>query len=472
MRARASIALLLGFSAAAAAQPRGVSPVVGRWNLTVADPRGTYPSWLEVTPSGFTTLVGRFVGRIGAARPIGRVEWNPADRALRFSIPPQWDRAPGDLRLDGRLAGDTLAGTIVNPDGRAVPFVGRRAPSLRRATPAAWSAPKSLFNGKDLSGWAPGDFGRNYWAVRDGALANTGNEGANLLTVEKFQDFKLHVEFRYPRGGDGGVFLRGRYEVQIHDNADREWPSDLTNGAIYSLVIPNENAALGPDRWQTFEITLVGRRVTVVHNGKTVIADQIIPGLSGSALDADERAPGPVMLQGEETPIEFRNITISVPRADDRGRASAIRSPALGCAAGDSLAAASAVRERLAEWVRQTNAGDREGGGEVWAPGMVGWFPSTSLFGDSAARAAAGLTAAPQPPGPRTTFDLVVDDIVASGSVVVVHDVWTETREFAAPGRPVQRVIHGSELWRCQSDGRWRIARYVSAPEMWRPMSK
>jgi len=331
----------------------------------------------------------------------------------------------------------------------------------------AWSAPVSLFNGKDLSGWTPGSFGRNYWAVRDGILANTSNEGANLLTVGKYQDFKLHAEFRYPRGGDGGVFLRGRYEVQIHDEAKREWPSDLTNGAIYSLVIPNENASLGPDRWQTFDITLVGRRVTVVHNGKTVVADQIIPGLSGSAVDADESAPGPLMLQGEETTIEFRNITISVPRAANPGPASAPSPPALGCAAGDSAAAVATVRQRLAEWVRQTNAGDRQGAGEVWAPGMVGWFPTASLFSDSAASAAAGVAPSAQPPRPRTTFDIVVDDIVASGSVVVVHDVWAETRTFATPARAVQRVIRGSELWRCQPDGRWRIARYVSAPEPW-----
>ncbi len=465
MRAGASIVLLVCLPAVAAPQPSRVPPVIGRWNLTIGGPRASYPSWLDVTPSGFTALVGRFVGRIGAARPVARVEWTPADSTLRFAIPPQWDRAPGDLRLEARLRGDTLVGTIVNPDGRAVPFVGRRAPSLRRAMPAAWSAPVSLFNGKDLSGWTAGSFGRNYWAARDGVLVNTSSEGANLLTVEKFQDFKLHVEFRYPRGGDGGVFLRGRYEVQIHDNAEREWTSDVTNGAIYSLVIPNENASLGPDRWQTFDITLVGRRVTVVHNGKTVVADQIIPGLSGSALDADESAPGPVMLQGEETPVEFRNITIRVPRA---GRVGQPASPtALGCAASDSSAAVATVRERLAEWVRQTNAGDREGAGEVWAPRMVGWFPGASLFSDSAAYAAAGMARSAQPSPARAKFDVVVDDIVASGSVVVVHDVWTETRELGVPAQAVQRVIRGSELWRCQPDGRWRIVRYVSAPEPW-----
>ncbi|HUQ82559.1 MAG TPA: family 16 glycoside hydrolase, partial [Gemmatimonadaceae bacterium] len=296
----------------------------------------------------------------------------------------------------------------------------------------------------------------------------TAGEGANLLTVEKFQDFKLHVEFRLPKGGDSGVFLRGRYEVQINVDTAREWTSAVTSGAIYSSVIPNENASLGADRWQSVDITLVGRRVTVVVNGKTVIADQIIPGISGSALDADEGAPGPIMLQGEElTPVEFRNITISVPRVAGRGQESASSVMALGCVASDSVAAVASVRERLAEWVRQTNAGDQVAAGEVWAPGMVGWFPGASVFSDSAAYTAAGSARSAQAPPARPKFVVVVDDIVASGSVVVVHDVWTETRELGAPATAVQRVIRGSELWRCQPDGRWRIARYVSAPEPW-----
>jgi hypothetical protein len=99
---------------------------------------------------------------------------------------------------------------------------------------------------------------------------------------------------------------------------------------------------------------------------------------------------------------------------------------------------------------------------------MVGWFPSAPLFSDSAARAAAGVVPSREPPRARTTFGIVIDDIVASGSVMVVHDVWTETRELGTSENEAQRVIRGSELWRCQPDGRWRIARYVSAPEPWK----
>ena len=451
-------------------------PVIGRWDITVtASPRAVFPSWLEIQQSGFATLVGRFVGRIGSARPISRVEWTAADSTFRLTLPPEWSRDARDLRVEGRLQGDSLVGTIGPPvalnigsPAATVAFVGRRAPSLRRPMPAAWTAPRPLFNGKDLTGWAPTPFARNNWAVRDATLVTTASEGANLFTVEKFQDFKLHLEYRLPRGGDSGVFLRGRYEVQLRPDTSGDLPSALTSGAIYSFLVPNEDAALGPDRWQTMDITLVGRRVTVVVNGKTVIGDQIIPGLSGSALDADEGAPGPIMLQGEElTPVEFRNITISVPRSGGAGPGSP-SSVALGCAASDSAASAAAVRQRLAEWVRQTNAGDRSGANEVWVPGMVGWFPGASIFSDSAANVVAGAAARTTPAAPvRARFDVVVDDIVASGSVVVVHDIWTETREVGAPASMVQRVIRGSELWRCQPDGRWRIARYVSAPEPW-----
>jgi hypothetical protein len=140
-------------------------------------------------------------------------------------------------------------------------------------------------------------------------------------------------------------------------------------------------------------------------------------------------------------------------------------SAGVSCAGHDSTAAAAAVRARLEAWVRQANAIDLEGTREVWAPGLVGWFPRAALFGDSAAFAVAGMRPVPAK-DVRTSFDLVIDDIAASRSLVAVHDIWTETRVLS-PGKVVRRQIRGSELWRCQPDGRWRIARYVSAPEPW-----
>ena len=441
--------------------PAGGEAIIGRWNLRHLGRRDVSSSWLEVERSGFTALVGRYVGLIGGARPIGKVEWS--DGVARFTIPSEWEPS-GDLRFEVRPTGDSLSGTMVWPNGIATAFVGRRAPILRRAMPTAWSAPVALFNGRDFTGWTPAPTARslpNYWIVRDGALVNTAAEGTNLMTVRKFQDFKLHAEFRLPTRRTSGIFPRGRYWVILANRADSV-PFKGTMGAVHRFLVPNENAALGPDRWQAIDITLVGRRITIVVNGKTVIADQIIPGITGSAIDSDEEAPGPIMLQGEEQQVEFREITISEPLE----RSS--QSTGASCGTADSADAAAAVRTRLAEWVRQANADDSEGMREVWAPGLVGWFPRAQLFSDSAAYAIAGLSpSAAKAEQPRTRFQVAIADLVASGTAVVVHDVWTETRTFPQMQKSVSRAIRGSELWLCQPDGRWRIARYVSAPEPW-----
>jgi len=344
-------------------------------------------------------------------------------------------------------------------------FVGKRAPMLLREAPKSWTAPVSLFNGKDLTGWTIAPTARslpNFWVVRDGILVNTANEGANLMTVQRYQDFKLHAEFRLPGPGASGIFPRGRYWVILRTTQDTRMPARNTTGAVHRFLVPSENAGLGVGVWQSIDITMVGRRITVVVNGKTVIAEQIVPGITGSAIDGDEADPGPIMLQGEERQVEFRNITISVPRDDDP------RTTSASCAADDSSAAVRAVRARLAEWVRQANANDRDGMREVWATAAVGWFPRAPLFTDSAAAAAAGLPPSPDAPDVRTTFAVTIDDVVASGPVVVVHDVWTEARVFPKAGKTVERAIRSSELWRCQPDGRWRIARYVSAPDPWK----
>ena len=144
----------------------------------------------------------------------------------------------------------------------------------------------------------------------DGVLAN-GASGANLMTTRTFDDFRLRLEFRYPRNGNSGVYLRGRHEVQIEDSPRNVEPTSLHVGGVYGFLAPNANAARAPGEWQTYDITLVGRRVTVVLNGRTVIADQVIPGITGGALDSDEGAPGPILLQGDHTAVEFRNVVLT-----------------------------------------------------------------------------------------------------------------------------------------------------------------
>ena len=296
--------LACAIATTAAAQPN--APVIGRWDLTVQGANGPYPSWVEVSLSGNRTLVGRFVAGGGSARPIAKVTF--ADNTMRFAIPPQWDAANNDMTFEGTLANDMLTGTIVTSGGEREPFTARRAPALRRSVPSVWGAPTTLFNGKDLSGWSSFG-GTNNWKVVGTILTNT-KPGGNLMTTAKYTDFKLHIEFRYPKKGNSGVYLRGRHEVQVEDISDAELNSTHIGG-VYGFLVPNENAAKGPGVWNTYDITLVGRRVTVVLNGKTVIADQIIPGITGGAIDSDEGAPGPIYLQGDHTTVEYRNIVIT-----------------------------------------------------------------------------------------------------------------------------------------------------------------
>jgi hypothetical protein len=277
--------------------------VMGRWDLVVQTPGGEQSAWLEIRHSGHQTLVGQFVGWHGSARPIARVDVD--ENGLRFAIPPQWESGTGDLTVEGQLQGGQLSGSMLTPDGSRVTWTGLPAPSLRRAAPPTWGDPLQLFNGVDLAGWHVVQ-GNDEWDVADGVLRNL-KVGGNLVTDQTFTDFQLHIEFRYAKQGNSGVYLRGRYEVQVLDGPTEEPASDL-QGGIYGFLTPSEIVTNGPDQWNTFDITLVGRLVTVAVNGKTVISEQAIPGITGGALDSDEGAPGPILLQGDHTPIEYRNI--------------------------------------------------------------------------------------------------------------------------------------------------------------------
>ena len=125
-------------------------------------------------------------------------------------------------------------------------------------------------------------------------------------------DFKLHIEFRYPEHSNSGVYLRGRYEVQVEDSYGKQ-PGSVYLGGVYGFLTPSENVARKAGEWQSYDITLVGRRVTVEANGKTIIHNQIIPGITGGAINSKEATPGPLLLQGDHGPVEYRNITISTP---------------------------------------------------------------------------------------------------------------------------------------------------------------
>lgn len=288
------------------------APLIGRWDLVVAMPGSHTAAWLEVRHSGQSTLVGDVLLMVGSARPIARVDFNPATGEFRFTVPPQWDDREGENTVAGRLQGDSITGTLSFANGRSFPLRGVRAPTLRRAAPPVWGAPITLLDGKDLTGWKALGSAPSQWRVAQGVLHNASS-GADLVTERRFTDFKLHVEFRYPAGSNSGVYLRGRYEVQIEDTPPGEPRLDGL-GAIYGLIAPNQIAARRAGEWQSYDITLVGRTVTVVLNGKTIICEREIPGVTGGALDSDEGGAGPIYLQGDHGPVDFRNIVITPAR--------------------------------------------------------------------------------------------------------------------------------------------------------------
>jgi hypothetical protein len=302
-----------GYSGTLAQSRSASDALLGRWDLVVQRGAQRSPSWLEVERSGTATLVGLFVGSGGSARPIARIEFT--DGAFRFAIPPQWENNPRDITFEGRLEGDRITGSMTMGDGQKATWSGTRAPSLRRAEPPAWGDSITLFDGAALDGWQPvGDRGSR-WSVVGGILRNAGS-GANLVTVQKFEDFKLHLEFRVPKGENSGVYLRGRYELQIDDAAGLE-PSSHHLGGVYGFIAPSENVARAAGEWQSMDVTLVGRMLTYTLNGTTVICNREIPGITGGALDSAEADPGPLLLQGDHGPVDYRNIVITPAK---RGR--------------------------------------------------------------------------------------------------------------------------------------------------------
>jgi hypothetical protein len=286
--------------------PVSAQDIIGRWDLTVDMNGKPVPSWLEVKKSGLTMLVGHFVGDHGSARPISRVNFK--DGKVSFSIPPQWERSDKDMVFEGTLKGNSLNGHIISPDGKKYTFTGERAPSLTRTGEPTWGEAIEIFNGKNLDGWHA-DGKSNQWVVENGMLKSP-KSGSNLITNEKYTDFRLQVEFRYPAGSNSGIYLRGRYEVQIEDDYGME-PASMLFAGVYGFLTPNEMAAKPAGEWQTYDITLRGRTITVIANGKKVICEQLIPGITGGAIDSHEGEPGPIMLQGDHGPVEFRKIVLT-----------------------------------------------------------------------------------------------------------------------------------------------------------------
>jgi hypothetical protein len=255
-----------------------------------------------------TELMGRFVGRVGSMRHVTEIEYR--DGELLFKVPVQYERNSSALVFKARLIGDRLEGSTEGADGKPLAWTAVRAADLRRSPQPKWGKPIRLFNGKDLTGWKlRGDSRGNCWGVADGSFSNSV-PCVDIITEQKFSDFKLHLEFNIVERSNSGVYLRGRYEVQIQDDIGKAADS-LRMGGLYGFLRPAVNASGRPGEWQSYDITLIGRRVTVALNGKVIVDNEEIPGITGGALDSEEGAAGPIMLQGDHGKIAFRNVVIT-----------------------------------------------------------------------------------------------------------------------------------------------------------------
>jgi hypothetical protein len=301
--------LCLAAAAVSPAIAQKADPFAGRWDLTVAPKTANatnYPDWMEVAPHDGVPAV-RIQPRTGSAFYAKSFEV----KGSHLSV--VWSNGTTTWELDRQ--GDKLIGTEHRSGSPAADLTGLRAPALNRKDPKNWTAAEPIFNGRDLAGWESANpTAANHWIVQNGELVNE-TKGANLRTVRKFEDFKLHIEFNCPEDGNSGIFLRGRYEVQVEYEKAGANDDYHGIGAVYSMLKPAVALPRTPGTWETFDITLVGRRLTIVRNGTKTIDNQEIAGPTGGALDSMEATPGPFYIQGDHTGgMKYRNITIQVPK--------------------------------------------------------------------------------------------------------------------------------------------------------------
>ncbi len=318
------------------------NPFTGRWDITVTRGSVRFPSWLEVTDAA-GRLEARAQGRTGNVSPVAAVAME--GERLIVTVSAAAPARPAEGARPAMPARPAMVWTLTEAGGKlngtqtqgesAYQLSGVRAPALQRAAPKAWGAPEPLFNGRDLTGWQPinntardpSAAATSYWTVKNGELTNEA-AGPNIRTTRTFDDFKLHVEYQCPPGENSGIYLRGRYEVQVAPPPAGPTPAATPRpaagrpyrnpyggvGSVYGMLGPQTPPPFQPE-WQSYDITLIGRWVTVVFNGVTTIDNQEIPGVTGGALDSNEGEPGPIYFQGDHHGgIRYRNITISVPK--------------------------------------------------------------------------------------------------------------------------------------------------------------
>jgi hypothetical protein len=300
---------------------RAENPFIGRWALTIP---GGAAGWLGIEEKD-GALQGSILWSGGSVVPVQGVKIE-GDTLTVTRISKSKNSKTGETdeiteTITATAAGDGLKLTTskVKADGKPfglAEFTGKRIPPVPPApdlSKVKFGDAITLFNGKDLTGWGlTNPKADNGWSVVDGVLMNRIEKGkhfGNLRTDREFEDFNLTLETRTQKDSNSGIYLRGVYEVQVAETYGK--PVDSHNmGALYSRITPSVAAEKPIDEWQTFDITLVDRHLTVILNGQKIIDNQPILGCTGGALTSDELKPGPLMLQGDHTSIDYRNIIL------------------------------------------------------------------------------------------------------------------------------------------------------------------
>ncbi|MGH9667301.1 MAG: 3-keto-disaccharide hydrolase [Bryobacteraceae bacterium] len=290
----------------------------GRWDITVPHDTRARAWWLEIVGAGTPSIHGKFVGAPG-----GQLDEIPEisvhSGQLEFAFERRYSGGRGAAARKGiyraRLVKGKLAGEfeIEGNGGSKLSWIGVRAPKIADLDDGSWKPgkPVDLFDGRDLDGWRSRIPGQAIgWSVKNGLLSN-GEKVPDLVSGRTFWNFALHVEYRIGAKSNSGIGLRGRYEIQIFDDYGQP-PSVHGNGALYSRIAASRNASRPPGEWQSLDIRLIGRQLTVVLNDVKILDRREIEGLTAIANNADEAAPGPIILQGDHGPIEFRNI-VAIP---------------------------------------------------------------------------------------------------------------------------------------------------------------
>lgn len=298
--------------------------LAGDWSL---DLESGLPAWMSVKEREGKPLVYLRL-HVGSAGPYENVE--ESNGRLKFTLNKN-KKAKNTTTVDVGMKAGKLDGMIVrqSPDGSTEreAFTGKKIPPMPTAAPdlskVRFGQPIALFNGKDMTGWTPHipkhvPEKKNGWSVENGVLKNTTPKTdfsatgayANLKTEQVFEDFWLHIEFLVETQRNSGVYLRGMYEAQVVDR-DSRMQGLQGVGAIFGLIEPSINAGKPGGEWQTYDLTLVDRHVTVVLNGEKVIDNQPVTGPTGGAVHTNPAEPGPIYLQGDHTNVSYRDIYLA-----------------------------------------------------------------------------------------------------------------------------------------------------------------